>query len=186
MRKIINISVGEFSSKVALGMRFLSIWEFRLILCLSIMVAVGSAIFTAYEFGYISAKEDSISLYNLPKASDSDFPGRLNILHASIAVAFTIAAIGLWLRRATSLIILALAAAWVGAVYLWWCFDSLAYLRGLEIPAYTSEIDHIGVLRSAVWWDIVVLLIVIMLLIWMVRMIVISIRLYESNNSIKP
>ncbi len=177
------MSVRKFSRKVTLGLHSISIREYRIVLCLVALIAAGTTIFTAYKVGYTAAQEDIDVLYNLPRASHSDWPNQLNFMHASMSVAFTIAMIGLWLRRAVGLLLSIIAMAWVGIIYVWWYFYSLEYLRNLEIPDFTSEMRHIGTWRDAMLWDVVILVALITLCIWIIRVLIISVWPSDRERS---
>ena len=62
--------------------------------------------------------------------------------------------------------------ACVGLVYAWWYFESLAYLERLEIAEFPSGDRHIGGLREAQWWDVIVLGVAVALFAWHVKTLV--------------
>ncbi|MGH9898627.1 MAG: hypothetical protein ACRD4L_07245, partial [Pyrinomonadaceae bacterium] len=59
---------------------------------------------------------------------------------------------------------------WAGLVYVWWYFNSIAFLRNKEVSSYAGlnqpDFPHAGGLREATGWDMVVLAVVIALFLW--------------------
>ncbi|HLL72715.1 MAG TPA: hypothetical protein VK363_14830 [Pyrinomonadaceae bacterium] len=165
-------------SKLTEKIRAASSKEHAVALSVAAMTAIGSILFVAYSIGYAKGHDDLESMYikSCPSyiwASHVDFPHVKNFWHLNIAAALLLNTVCLWWRSFISYVLSALTAVWVGLIFVWWYFDSVAFLRSFEISDYSQlnvpDFQHIGMLRGAIWWDIVTLLVAGSLFLWVIK-----------------
>lgn len=167
---------GKLNEKI----RAASAKEHAVALSVAAMTAIGSILFVAYGIGYVKGHDELEAMYikSCPSyvwASHMNFPDVKNFWHLNIAVALVISAVCLWWRSFISYVISALAAVWVSLIFVWWYFDSVAFLRSFEISDYSQlnvpDFQHIGMFRGAIWWDMVTLVIASTLFLWVIKVL---------------
>jgi hypothetical protein len=167
-------------SKITEKIRAASSKEHAIALSVAAVTAVGSVLFVTYNIGYVKGHDDLEAMYikscqSYVWASGMNFPGIKNFWHLNIAAAIVTAALCLWWRSFISYVLSALAAVWIGLVFVWWYLDSVAFLRNLEIADYTQldapDFQHIGIFRGAVWWDMVTLVVAGTLFLWVMKVL---------------
>ena len=177
----------DLNRKVTSSLHALSAWDLGVAFTVAVLTAVISALFVAYDRGYEDGQDYVRALYSQAWASGSSFSRILNNWRISIVVALVISAIGLWSHKAIGFLFSALALMWIGLVYLWWYFDSLAYLRGAEISDYSQlnipNYPHVGALRLARWWDVVVLVVAVAIFAWQVKTLISIFRTSDVSNT---
>lgn len=136
-----------------------------------VAIAIGSAIYTAYSYGYMRAEEVAFELYNKVWASNKDFSHATNGIHVVITLCAVIGVLGLWTKKSVGVIVSGVAYLGMVMTYLWWYKISKDFLRGVELPYFTTEIVHIGPFMDATWWDITVLIVSACLFIWLLMIL---------------
>lgn len=175
----------SLNDKLSGGLRALSSWDFTVAVGLIFLVTVSSVLYAVYELGYINGKETG-DLHSQASISHADFPQFLNSLHVVIATTLVVGAVGLWSRRVGGFFLCAFALLWVQIVYVWWYFNSLAFLRNSEVSSFSElpEIQHVLGLQGAAWWDLVVLVVTITLLLWQAKTLIATIRLPRIKRGV--
>jgi hypothetical protein len=163
----------NFFTNLTNELRSISVWEYRTIFCIVIVTTFGIALYTSYEVGYEAATDDNLTI------SDTDFPGHLNLMRASLAFAFAFGIFGIWLRKAIGFIILAVAMLWVGIAYAWWYFKTLDFFRGAEMLNVPEAMQEIGMFRMARWFDFLVPMVAVALGLWVIRILIRSLRIVQ-------
>jgi hypothetical protein len=167
-------------SKITEKIRAASSKEHVIALIVVAVAAVGSVLFVTYSMGYVKGHDDLEAMYikSCPSygwASHMNFPHIKNFWHLNIAAAFVLSAVCLWWRSSISYALSALAALWIGLIFVWWYFDSVAFLRNLEISDYSQldvpDFQHIWMFRGAIWWDMVTLVIAGALFLWVIKVL---------------
>lgn len=165
----------QLSRKLASGLHTLSPQrDLTAALVLVAIIALSSVLLTAYNAGYIYGTEAHEALYSKVAASHVNFPHILNVMRINISIALVVGALGLWSHTAIGFLLSVLSLLWVGVVYTWWYFDSLAFLRNAEVSDYTElpDVRHTAMLRGANWLDIVILVAAITLLTWQIKTLI--------------
>lgn len=167
-------------SKLTEKIRAASSKEHVIALIVATMTAIGSVLFVTYSMGYVKGHDELEAVYikSCPSyvwASHMNFPDVKNFWRLNVAVALVVSAGCLWWRSFVSYVISALTAVWVSLIFVWWYFDSVDFLRSFEISDYSQlnapDFQHIGMLRGAIWWDMVTLVIAGTLLLWVIKVL---------------
>ena len=89
-------------------------------------------------------------------------------MHAVITLGLTLAAIGLWTRKAGGFLLASAALTSVCGAYVWWYFETLYFLRAIEVTEYRKATNpfyrNMGLLRAASQLDLVILLVATLVL----------------------
>jgi hypothetical protein len=167
-------------SKITEKIRAASSKEHTIALSVAAVAAIGSILFVAYSTGYVKGHDDLEAAYikSCPSyvwASHMNFPHVKNFWHLNIAAALVLSVACLWWRSFISYVISALTTVWIGLIFVWWYFHSVAFLRSLEISDYSQldapDFQHIGMFRGAIWWDMVTLIIAVTLFLWVIKVL---------------
>lgn len=145
-------------------------WEFGLPLLLMFCTAMGSIIRLAFNFGYNRA---------VFVTRDSSLNGCcINFLESyliPITLCLCVGLIGLWLRRAIGFYLALLALTATGIFYLLWYRGTLAILRDAELTHFSLLPDQpqkLLPLYNATWWDLIVLAVVLIVIVWLIKILV--------------
>ena len=165
-----------------------STWVLKFALVVIALTASISALRTAYNRGYLicaNSPEYLDALGILSRHGDNRL--LINDLHVQITVCLLICAFGLWLRRPIGLLVSLVAVTWISNIYFLWYRSTAAFMVEQEIPNFSllqgPGKQHLVPLRGATWWDIVVLVLVIVLLIWLVKTLVTVLVRSRAGNS---
>jgi hypothetical protein len=140
-----------------------------------LIIIVVSVVITIYDIGYIRGWNALFILGDNSFSPHGRWPYIIIALRAGFITAFIISMCGLmqYTIRGIALSLAALLLVVIG--YLWWYFDSLRILRQLEIADYSQlhmqGINHVGGLHGGTWWDLILLTITILLLLWHFRVL---------------
>lgn len=172
--------------KLVNELQSLSSWDFKVAFGLAVFAAMGSALFTTYHIGFVDGYD---YLKEVDRASSgvwssgTHYLHTLNLLHLIITAALITSAIGLWFREVISFFLSALALLGVGVTYVWWYTNSIAYLRNSEISDFPADVPHIGRLREAVPWDIIVIAIAIIIFTWQMKILLTIVASSRDENN---
>ena len=154
-------------------------WQFKIAFLITLLVVVASALLLAYDLGWLRGREDlqALSAVSLPPGvfTNSDLLYMLNRYHVSITAGLAITCFGfgfgLWTRRRIALLICLLGSAWVGLTYTSWYRTTVAFVRNTEATEYAKQHDpflrDVGMLLGGSGWDLAVLAIDLLLLVWL-------------------
>lgn len=156
-----------------------SVVNYKTALGVTIFTATVSAIYLAYNIGYVYAYNelDAInesSCLSCASASGIDFSQILKFWRINITAALLVSAVCLWSRKTPSMFTSTLAITWANVVYAWWYYSSLIYLQKVEVASYSeidSNLSHIGGFRGATWWDMLILAISLNLFAWHLKVL---------------
>lgn len=167
----------KFNETLTGNLRCLSSWDLKLSLGVISLVTAAIAFQVVYSVGYVNGREAlavALSAIGPPGVyTNFDFLHWLNILHVGIALGYIMATLGLWSRRAFGFFFSILGLLSVCIVYVWWYQGTQHFLKNSEVTEYTKLHDpfftEMGMLRGASWWDLLVLLVAMMLLLWQLK-----------------
>lgn len=132
------------------------------------LTALLNMLWVAYNVGY----SDGADMASQHSISGGDVHRALNI---RIGIGLLVATIGLWLRGIVGFLVSAVALGYVGSEYVLWYQDSVHALKVMGMESWADfqdpDFPYVGVLRGAEWWNIVVLAVVSILLIWQLAII---------------
>ena len=141
---------------------------YRHALYLITLTALLNVLWVAYYVGY----SDGADMASQHSISGGDIHRALNI---RIGIGLLVAMIGLWLRGIVGFLVLVVALGYVGSEYALWYQDSVHALNVMGMESWADfqdpDFPYIGALRGATWWNIVVLAVVSILLIWQLAII---------------
>jgi hypothetical protein len=154
-----------------------STFALKLALPVLVLAASISALRTSYDKGYLTCANSDAYLSGIGILSrHGDYRLDVNELHLQITICLLIGAIGLWLRRPSSLLLSLLALTWIGTLYLRWYLDTSLFMREQEISDFSllqgAGKQHWIPLREGTWWDFVVLVLVMALSVWLVKRLI--------------
>lgn len=139
-------------------------WKFKTLLIVTVAAAVISAIRAAFNLGYY------YSAFGCYGTFDPICPiSVVGSFILSITFGLVVASIGMWWRRLATLLISFFALVWSAGMYLLWYRFTLSVLRNAEVAVFSqlpAQQQYLLPLDDAGWWDVVVLAIVIILLVW--------------------
>jgi hypothetical protein len=145
----------------------------RIILSITLMIALINILIIIYSIGYIQGWNAMFLLGEHFESSHGSWPYSITALRGINTLFYVLCAWCLWSRMKHHLILSILTLLSVGLCYLWWYFDSLMFLRRLEVSNYSQlhlpGLKHAGGLREATSWDMFVLTITILMLLWQLR-----------------
>jgi len=148
----------------------------RVIKTLTLLILLGSIAVTSYELGYLSGEDTTRALYSEVWASGADSAILVIKLRMIITACVAISLLGVWTKRFIGVLICLLGFIAVVAVYFWWHEISADILKGARLTYFPSDITHIGPFIYAVWWDIVVLVMIICLLMWLTKILAVILK----------
>lgn len=170
--------INRFAYSLRKSLRSRMSWDFKLALYLITITAMLNALWMTYNLGYL---EGVVSTSQQHISGNDPFLA----VNGRITIALVAATVGLWSRRAIGFLFSILALLYVGFEYVNWYQDSVRALRMLEFESWADFQDpsfpYVGKLRGAVGWNIVVLVISVMLLIWHIGFLIRAFRLVKSN-----
>lgn len=136
-------------------------WDHLLVLSLAFLIAQASVMYTCYQFGHVEGVRESGGFL-------TEFPYTLNGLHVWISLGLVLCTISLWFRRVIGLITSSAALLLVSGVYGFWHFRTLKYLSEFagDRQAYDRLRAEVGFFHGATKWDLLVLSLVALLLLW--------------------
>jgi hypothetical protein len=145
------------------GKRANRAWHHTWILTLTLLMAQASLMYTCYEAGRIEGTRASGGFL-------TEFPYTLNGFHGLITLCLVLCAIGLWLRKPTGFFISSTALVVVILIYGYWHGQTVKYLSEFqtEDQNYSRLQAEVGFFHGATKWDLVVLALVAILLLWQV------------------
>lgn len=128
---------------------------------LAFVVAQISVMYTCYRVGHTEGVRESGGML-------TDLPYTLEGFHILISFFLGVCVLGMWFRRAWSLIISSLGLVSILVIYGYWRFISLRYLSELESNAvlYRRVQQEMGWFLGATRWDFILLALVAILLVW--------------------
>jgi hypothetical protein len=94
-----------------------------------------------------------------------------------------LATLGLWFRRTASFLLSSIALIWVVIVYILWYRGTLSVMGVAEVQKFSqlpNQPQYLFPLIEATWWDIVVLCVTLLVLLWQA---VILVRIPKSIGS---
>jgi hypothetical protein len=148
----------------------------RLLLSAMLAIAIVNTITIIYDIGYIQGAEAMYLLGEHFESSHGSWPYTISAVRGVITVFYFFCAWCLWSRIRHHLVLSILALLLIVLCYVWWYFDSLMFLRRLEISDYSqlnmSGFQHAGGFRGAIWWDMLILAITALLLLWQLRTLI--------------
>lgn len=154
------------------------IWSYNYMVAFSvpILLAAINVFRVVYNFGYMNGQSIVVESYNLLDSGHLTFSLEMIRHHISITIALTICAAGLLSRKARGFFLSMLALGCAGVMYIDWYYSSKRFMRAMDISNYSeieaSNFQHIGVLRGATWWDIVILIAVVTLFVWHLKVLI--------------
>ncbi len=130
-------------------------------LALTFLIAQTSVMYTFYQAGHIEGLRES-------GAFITELPYTLNGLHILISIGLVVCTIGLWSRRIIGLVISSLALVSVLATYGYWHFRTVKYLSEFrnDNQLYKRVQEEVGFFHGATRWDLAVVAIVVVLVLW--------------------
>jgi len=142
-------------------------WDHALVLALTFVIAQASVMYTCYQVGHVDGVRESGAFL-------TEFPYTLNGLHIMISLGLVVCAIGLWLRRTTRSIVSSAALLSVLGIYGFWHFRTVRYLSEFagDRQSYDRLRAEVGFFHGATKWDLLVLSLVAILLLWHLIMLV--------------
>jgi hypothetical protein len=158
-----------------------SSWDYKIALSLSIIIAMGSIANLAYYIGYA----DGIKEAGKPIL---DFHVFLIAIHVWISIGSVIYIVSFFFKNLISWGISILSLVWVCCVYIWWHLEKKDYLLNtLELregtDRYLQYSRSIGMLRGATQWDILILGIVIILILWQIRILPDRLKVFSKTHT---
>lgn len=147
------------------------------------LMASVNALRVSYMMGYLTCRNSDVFLncINIYDRHGGSYAEHLNVQNLEITISLSIFTIGLLLRRHLGFLLSLAALFWIGKIYLWWRLSTLSFLRAAEIPDHSllqglkqQRLDFL--LRDATWWDITVLTICLILLVWQARVLLSIVR----------
>ena len=154
----------QFGAKSRIGLkRATQPWEFSVLLTIGIVALVISIIVIVYRQipNTPLPGQDSFTL-----SGGFPFHDRARVL-AALCLGLIVG--GLSVRKPLGVIVSLSGSIILMCLYLWWYQQSLAALKNLEVSNYQRielDISHAAGLWVATWWDIAVLAVALLLLLW--------------------
>lgn len=139
--------------------------DFKVALATAISIAVGHALWVANYLGYRDGYH-----YWSQFQSVVEYHGNVyyETLHVFTAIALLVNVLGLSLRRPVGFIVSTISLIFVEVVFLWWYFDSVRWLSVYGAERFVA-LPHVWMFKQATWWNMVVLSVASVLLLWQLR-----------------
>jgi len=144
-------------------------WQFRLLVSLASITAGLSALRVAFSFGYN---------YGVFRAVDGVHSTCcltfLDSFVVPITIALILAVVGMWSRKRIGLFVSFAALLFIPVIYVYWYLGTLSIMRKAEISSFDqmpNQSQYLLSLANATWWDVYVLFVVIVLIIWQLIMV---------------
>lgn len=158
------MAMSQFSNKLTNALRGSLACEYKIVFTLAAILFTANLAYSAYTVGFTNGQAfENTRDYTL--SGDDRFEIRLRI---ATTLGLFVSAAGLAIRRLYGVVASMLGIIWLVLVYGWWQHESVAFLRNLEVPDYSSlpELSHAAGLLGATWWDLLVLAAAALMLIW--------------------
>lgn len=168
------MTVNQLNRKITNALRRSFSGELKIVLTVAAVLFVANLAYSAYSLGFEHGEVFVISrAYTI--SGDNTFMPRLRI---ATSIGLLVCGAGLAFRNLFGVVASMLGIIWLGFFYGWWYYNSLAFLRNLEVPDFSSlpEISHAAGLWGATWWDLLVLMIVAVLLLWQLAILIRVVR----------
>jgi hypothetical protein len=157
-------------------------WQLRLAVSLASITAGLSALRVAFNLGYN---------YGLFRAVDGVHTTCcVNFLESyliPITIAFSLSVVGMWSNKRNGFLLSLVALLVIPIIYMSWYVGTLSIMRRAEIPTFNQMPDqsqHLLTLAHATWWDIYVLFLAIVLIMWHLKAVVPSLGPLRRNRRI--
>jgi hypothetical protein len=141
--------------------------QLNIIKYLSVAIFLGSVLFAALGVRQVRMDDAKSEQNDEVWASHMDFPETINNIHQFIALCTIVGALGVFVKRIVSVVLAILAYGGAIVAYICWYKISKDFLNGVELRYFPPEIDHIGPLKDAVWWDILLLIAIGVMIVWL-------------------
>lgn len=160
-----------------------SVRVYRAALILAILVSIVSALRLTFDLGY-----------NLGTFEHSQLNHRTCCVNFEesflipITLGLALISLSLLMRRVLSLIVSTLGLLWVGLIYILWYRGTLSIIEAAEVQSFyglPNQTQYFLPLNGATWWDVAVLAIVIMLLIWHIKTLGPMVRQIAQNRRLR-
>ena len=177
------MTVTQFRNKLTNALRGSLACEFKIVLTLAVILFTANLVYSAYTVGFTNGQAFE-STRNYSVSGDDRFVIRLRI---ATTLGLFVSAAGLAFRRLYGVVASMLGIIWLVLVYGWWQRESVAFLRNLEVPDYSTlpDVSHAASLRGATWWDLLVIATAAILFIWqaiaLIRVLKSSDHLFRSD-----
>lgn len=154
---------------------------YRLILIVLVLTAIVSALRISFNLGYNLGTFRHSELTHLTccvHLTDSFLIGSL--------VGLVVSAASLLTRKVIGLLFSMLGLLWVAVTYILWYRATLSILRTAEVDSFYRLVDqsqYLLPLDQATWWDVAVLAIVILLLLWHLATLVFTVKRFDIRSS---
>ena len=145
-------------------------WQFRVAVSLVSMTATLSALRVAFNLGYnygVFRTVDGVHATCCVHFLESFL--------VPITIALILSVISLWSRKGIGFLISIVALVVILITYLGWYFGTRSIMRRAEIPTFDQMPDqsqYLLTLAYATWWDLYVLLVVLLLIMWQLKAVV--------------
>lgn len=176
---------GDLNKKLMKRCENLVSWDYKLALAVINLAAAAALVQLIFSIGYLSGQETLANIVQPEPYTNFDLAYWLNRMHAVITLGLTLAAIGLWTRKAGGFLLSSAALTCVCGAYVWWYFETLYFLRAIEVTEYTKATNpfyrNMGLLRAASQLDLVILLIAALILFWQIRTLFGALKLSKTE-----
>lgn len=164
------MALHQLSKKLANASRGYLAGEFNIVLTLAAVLFVANLAYSGYLIGFMHGREFEMS-HTYTISGGSNFKIRLRL---ATSISLFICATGLAFRSLYGVFTSMVAILSLVFVYGWWWRVSMAFLRNLEVPDFSSvpDISHTAGLWGATWWDLLVLVIATIILVWQVAILI--------------
>jgi len=168
------MTVNQLNSKITNALRRSFSGEMKIVLTVAAVLFVVNLVYSAYSLGFAHGGAFVIS-HDYTISGDNTFMTRLRI---ATSIGLLVCGAGLAFRNLFGVVASMLGIIWLGFIYGWWYYKSLAFLRNLEVPDFSSlpEISHAAGLWGAIWWDLVALIVAAVLLLWQLAILIRVVR----------
>jgi hypothetical protein len=144
--------------------------QFRVAVSIASLTAALSALRVAFNLGYNYGVFHSVDGVHV-----SCCVNFLESFLIPITIALILSVVGLWSRKGTGFLMSLVALIVIPIIYVSWYFGTRSIMRRSEISTFEKMPDqsqHLLTLAYATWWDVYVLLLVIVLIMWQLKAVV--------------
>jgi hypothetical protein len=144
--------------------------QFRVAVSIASLTAALSALRVAFNLGYNYGVFHSVDGVHV-----SCCVNFLESFLIPITIALILSVVGLWSRKGTGFLMSLVALIVIPIIYVSWYFGTRSIMRRAEISTFEKMPDqsqHLLTLAYATWWDVYVLLLVIVLIMWQLKAVV--------------
>lgn len=144
--------------------------EFKIGLTIAVVLFVSNLVYSAYTVGFENGFSSAVSR-EYTVSGDNNFMTRLRI---ATSFGLLVCGVGLAFRSLFGMVASMLGITWLGLIYGWWYYKSLAFLRNLEVTDFSSlpDISHAVGLWGATWWDLLVFAVSAILFVWQLAILI--------------